>query len=55
MNKKPENWIHGMSIEKKCIVLEARIEELEDKIKDLETELYFCNRNKQIKKEVDDQ
>ena len=28
--------------------------ELKEKIKQLETELYFCYRNKKIEKEVDD-
>ena len=32
---------------------EQYIEELEDKIKELETELYFCNRNKRVGEIVD--
>ena len=28
--------------------------ELKEKIKELETELYFCNRNNKIEKEVND-
>ena len=32
---------------------EQYIEELEDKIKELETELYFCNRNNRIGEIVD--
>ena len=32
---------------------ENKIKELEQKILELETELYFCYRNKKIEKEVD--
>ena len=52
MNKKPENWIHGMAIEKKCNFLEEEVRKLKEKINELETQLYYCNRNKEIEKVV---
>ena len=32
-----------------------KITELQDKVKELETELYFCNRNKRVEEIVDEQ
>ena len=32
-----------------------KITELQDKVKELETELYFCNRNKRVGEIVDEQ
>ena len=34
--------------------LEDEVKELKSKVEELETELYFCYRNKKIEKEVDD-
>ena len=46
------NAIHGtkvigMSIDKYNQAI-SKIERLEERVKELETELYFCNRNKRV-------
>ena len=54
MSKKElEEFADKMRIERNSFLLEK--ERLEERIKELETELYFCNRNKRIGEIVDRQ
>ena len=42
---------HGngkLGFERNITILTLQIERLEERVKELETELYFCNRNKRI-------
>ena len=52
MSKKAlEEFADKMRVERNSFLIEN--ETLEDKVKELETELYFCNRNTRIKEIVD--
>jgi len=47
---------HGngkIGFERNITILTTQVERLEKKVEELETELYFCNRNKQIGEVVD--
>ena len=50
--KELEEFTDKMRIERNSFLLEK--ETLEEKVKELETELYFCNRNKWIGEIVDE-
>ena len=50
-NEVKDKYWDKIRIERNTFVLE--ITKLQDKIKELETELYFCNRNKWIKGIID--
>ena len=41
-----------MSKYEEYFILEKKVKELEARVKELETELYFCYRNNRIEKEV---
>ena len=48
---------HGngkLGFERNITILTLQIERLEERVKELETELYFCNRNKRIGEVVDE-
>ena len=48
---------HGngkLGFERNITILTLQIERLEERVKELETELYFCNRNKRIGEIVDE-
>ena len=51
-NKVKDKYWDKIRIERNGFVLD--ITELQDKVKELETELYFCNRNKRIGEVVDE-
>ena len=51
-NKVKDKYWDMIRIERNGFVLD--ITELQDKVKELETELYFCNRNKRIGEIVDE-
>ena len=51
-NKVKDKYWDKIRIERNGFVLD--ITELQDKVKELETELYFCNRNKQVGELVDE-
>ena len=54
MSKKElEKFADKMRIERNSFLLEK--ERLEERIKELETELYFCHRNKRVEEIVDEQ
>jgi len=40
--------------ERNITILTLQVERLEERVKELETELYFCNRNKRIGEIVDE-
>ena len=52
-NEVKDKYWDKIRIERNGFALE--ITELQDKVKELETELYFCNRNKRIGEIVDEQ
>ena len=52
-NKVKDKYWDKIRIERNGFVLD--ITELQDKVKELETELYFCNRNKRVEEIVDEQ
>ena len=51
-NEVKDKYWDKIRIERNGFALE--ITELQDKVKELETELYFCNRNKRIGEVVDE-
>ena len=51
-NEVKDKYWDKIRIERNGFVLD--ITELQDKVKELETELYFCNRNKRIGEVVDE-
>jgi len=51
-NKVKDKYWDKIRIERNGFAL--KITELQDKVKELETELYFCNRNKRIGEVVDE-
>ena len=51
-NKVKDKYWDKIRIERNGFVLD--ITELQDKVKELETELYFCNRNKRVGEVVDE-
>ena len=51
-NKVKDKYWDKIRIERNGFVLD--ITELQDKVKELETELYFCNRNKRVGELVDE-
>ena len=51
-NKVQNKYWDKIRIERNGFVLD--ITELQDKVKELETELYFCNRNKRVGEVVDE-
>ena len=51
-NKVKDKYWDKIRIERNGFALE--ITELQDKVKELETELYFCNRNKRVGEVVDE-
>jgi len=51
-NEVKDKYWDRIRIERNGFVLD--ITELQDKVKELETELYFCNRNKRIGEIVDE-
>ena len=51
-NKVKDKYWDTIRIERNGFVLD--ITELQDKVKELETELYFCNRNKRVGELVDE-
>ncbi len=51
-NEVKDKYWDRIRIERNGFVLD--ITELQDKVKELETELYFCNRNKRIGEVVDE-
>ena len=51
-NKVKDKYWDKIRIERNGFVLD--ITELQDKVKELETELYFCNRNKRVGEIVDE-
>jgi len=50
--KELEEFADRMRVERNSFILEK--ERLEEKVKELETELYFCRRNKRIGEIVDE-
>ena len=50
-NEVKDKYWDKIRVERNTFALE--ITELQDKVKELETELYFCNRNKRVGKIVD--
>ena len=53
MSKKElEEFADKMRVERNSFLLEK--ETLEDKVKELETELYFCRRNKKLEEILDE-
>ena len=52
MDKNFYKFQYGILIASKS-ELEKEVLELKDKVKELETELYFCRRNNKIEKEID--
>jgi len=52
-NEVKDKYWDKIRIERNGFVLD--ITELQDKVKELETELYFCNRNKRVGEIVDEQ
>ena len=52
-NKVKDKYWDKIRIERNGFVLD--ITELQDKVKELETELYFCNRNNRVGEIVDEQ
>ena len=52
-NEVKDKYWDRIRIERNGFVLD--ITELQDKVKELETELYFCNRNKRVGEIVDEQ
>ena len=51
-NEVKDKYWDTIRVERNTFVL--KITELQDKVKELETELYFCNRNKRIGEVVDE-
>ena len=51
-NKVKDKYWDKIRIERNGFVLD--ITELQDKVRELETELYFCNRNKRVGEVVDE-
>ena len=51
-NEVKDKYWDKIRIERNGFALE--ITELQDKVKELETELYFCNRNKRVEELVDE-
>jgi hypothetical protein len=51
-NKVKDKYWDKIRIERNGFVLD--ITELQDRVKELETELYFCNRNKRVGEVVDE-
>ena len=49
-NEVQNKYWSGIGIERNTFLLEK--ERLEDRVKELETELYFCNRNKRVEEIV---
>ena len=49
-NKVKDKYWDKIRVERNTFVLE--ITELQDKVRELETELYFCNRNKRVEELV---
>ena len=43
-----------LGFERNITILTLQVERLEERVKELETELYFCNRNKRIGEIVDE-
>ena len=43
-----------LQFERNITILTLQVERLEKKVKELETELYFCNRNKRVGEIVDE-
>ena len=52
-NKVKDKYWDKIRVERNTFALD--IIELQDKVKELETELYFCNRNKRVGEIVDEQ
>ena len=52
-NKVKDKYWDKIRVERNTFALD--ITELQDKVKELETELYFCNRNKRVGEIVDEQ
>jgi len=50
--KELEEFADKMRVDRNSFLLEK--ERLEERVKELETELYFCNRNKRIGEIVDE-
>ena len=50
-NKVKDKYWHNIGVERNSFLLEK--EALEERVKELETELYFCNRNKRVEEIVD--
>ena len=50
--KELEEFADKMRVDRNSFLLEK--ERLEERVKELETELYFCNRNKRIGEVVDE-
>ena len=46
------NGKHGF--ERNITILTLQVERLEERVKELETELYFCNRNNRVGEIVDE-
>ena len=51
-NEVKDKYWDKIRVERNSFLLEK--ESLEEKVKELETELYFCNRNKRIEELVDE-
>ena len=51
-NEVKDKYWDTIRVERNTFAL--KITELQDKVKELETELYFCNRNKRIGEVVDE-
>jgi len=52
-NEVKDKYWDKIRVERNSFLLEK--ESLEEKVKELETELYFCNRNKRVGEIVDEQ
>ena len=50
-NEVKDKYWDKIRVERNTFAL--KITELQDKVKELETELYFCNRNKRVEEIVD--
>ena len=50
-NEVQNKYWGGIGVERNTFLLEK--ERLEDRVKELETELYFCNRNRRVEEIVD--
>ena len=51
-NEVQNKYWHNIGVERNSFLLEK--EALEERVKELETELYFCNRNKRVGEVVDE-